>query len=103
LTETAIPSTEAAQGQLYFVLSTILRRKAGAQRKYLEVEVVVVVVVVEIGVKVLVNRGGLLHPLRPTVQDSDAIQDIQGIDGVVRVLDLELHIAVQDAIVLLPP
>ena len=91
LTETVIPSTEAARGQLHFVVSTILRRKAGtrrSQRHRNQVTVVVFVVVKKVGI--LINRGGLLD-LRTTVQSSDAIQDIQDIDAVVRVRILDLN------------
>ena len=86
-----IPSTEAARGQLHFVVSTILRRKAGtrrSQRHRKQVTVVVFVVVKKVGI--LINRGGLLDP-RTTVQSSDAIQDIQDIDAVVRVRILDLN------------
>ena len=89
-----IPLTEAAQGELHFVISTILRRKAGTQPKQLTA--VVFMVLKKVGI--LINKGGLLYP-RTTVQDPDVIQDIQGID--VRVLDH--HFPLQDRIVLLPP
>ena len=100
LTETVIPLTEAARGQLHFVVSTILRRKAGTQRPHLQQNQVTVVVVVFVVVKevgILID-GGLLHP-RTTVQNFDAIQDIQDIDAVVRV---HVHILDLDAIVSLP-
>ena len=51
---------------------------------------------------ILISRGGLLHP-RTMVQDSDAIRDIQGIDVRVRVRVLDLHLPLQDAMVLFPP
>ena len=100
LTETVIPLTEAARGQLRFVVSTIPRRKVGTQRPHLQQNQVTVVVVVFVVVKevgILID-GGLLHP-RTTVQNFDAIQDIQDIDAVVRV---HVHILDLDAIVSLP-
>ena len=93
------PSTEAAQGQLYIVVFTILRRKAGTQRcthhRHRQQITDLVKVLKKIG-----NRRSLLHP-RNTVHDPDAIQDIQGIDVRVRVLDRPFP-PQDDGIVFLP-